>query len=141
MKAWIHSGLWVLVVGLSFGAKAKEVREISRQLIPGESQQLVVQTDTPVNKQLNQLMTLSVELVSHTKEMKGASGKWKLTAFDARMPAHNHGMVVKSTIQTLGEGKWSIAPVKLHMPGHWVLSFTLKSDTQTQLLTQDLHVK
>ncbi len=151
MKSWIHSGLWVLVVGLSVGMNAKEVekkakieikkaREISRKPLPGTLFQVLAQTETPADQQLNQIMTLSVELVSHTKETAGAREKWKLTTFDAKMPAHKHGMVVKSVVETKEAGKWSIAPVKLHMRGHWVLEFTFENGTQTQVITQDLHV-
>ena len=120
---------------------AKEMREISRQPLPGHPLQVLVQTETAAAHQLNQLMTFSVALVSHTKETNGAREKWKLIAFDARMPEHNHGMVLKSKIEAQGEGQWKIEPIKLHMPGHWVLYFTFEKDNQTQLVTQDLQVQ
>lgn len=141
MKTWLHGVLWIWIVGLSLGGKAKEMREISRQSIPGQSFQVLVQTETPVAQQLNQMMTLFVELVSHTKETEGAREKWKLIAFTAEMPAHKHGMVVAPTITAQGADKWKIFPVKLHMMGHWRLSFSFEKDNQTQVLFQDLQVK
>ncbi len=141
MKTWLHGVLWIWILGLSLVGKANEMREVSRQPIPGQLFQVLVQTETPVAQQLNQMMTLVVELVSHTKEAEGARGKWKLTAFTAEMPAHKHGMVVTPTITTQGDGKWKIFPVKLHMMGHWRLSFSFEKDSQIQVLFQDLQVK
>ena len=155
MKTWIHR-LWIFFIGFSFSLNAQNQkkpeiqsqptsqnqkrRKISHQTIPNQSIQMSVYTETPANQQLNQLMTLSVELVSHIKETNGAREKWKLTAFDARMPEHNHGMIVKSSISSQGEGKWSIAPVKLHMRGHWVLYFTFEADKQVHKLEQHLQI-
>ena len=136
----MHGGLWGFVVGVSLGAEKPLLREITRQLIPGSQVVAVFQTDTQAAQQLNQFMVLSVELVSHIKVAEGAREKWALTAFDATMPAHKHGMVVKPTFQSIGEGKWKIFPVKLHMPGHWRLSFTYTKDSQVQIISQDVQV-
>lgn len=46
--------------------------------------------------------------------------------FDARMPEHNHGMVVKPKIREIGLGEYRIEGVKLHMSGAWVLNFSFK---------------
>lgn len=46
--------------------------------------------------------------------------------FDARMPEHNHGMIVRPKIHEIGVGQYRIDGVKLHMMGAWVLSYTFK---------------
>ena len=43
--------------------------------------------------------------------------------FDARMPAHNHGMVVKSKVTQISATEFRIDGVKLHMAGEWELIF------------------
>jgi len=47
--------------------------------------------------------------------------------FDARMPEHNHGMVVKPRVAQVGDGIFTIAGVKLHMEGKWELLFDVKT--------------
>jgi hypothetical protein len=46
--------------------------------------------------------------------------------FDARMPAHDHGMVVKPKVTETGAGEFRVDGVKLHMAGAWELTFTFK---------------
>ncbi len=38
---------------------------------------------------------------------------------DADMPAHKHGMVSKPALTPLGDGRWQVDGMMLHMPGHW----------------------
>jgi len=45
-----------------------------------------------------------------------------VTAVDATMPSHGgHGMNVTPVVTDNEDGTFSAAPIKLHMPGHWVL--------------------
>jgi len=45
-----------------------------------------------------------------------------VTAVDATMPSHgDHGMNVTAVVTDNGDGTFSAAPIKLHMPGYWVL--------------------
>ena len=45
-----------------------------------------------------------------------------VTAVDATMPAHGgHGMNVTPVVTDNGDGTFTAAPIKLHMPGHWIL--------------------
>ena len=48
----------------------------------------------------------------------------QLVGFDARMPEHNHGMMVKPRLTKQGDG-WIVDGVKLHMPGDWEFRFDL----------------
>lgn len=53
-----------------------------------------------------------------------ASKELKLLSFDAVMPAHNHGMVLKPKIFKDKNSSWRIEGVKLHMAGDWQLIFS-----------------
>ena len=39
--------------------------------------------------------------------------------FDADMPAHGHGLIVKPVVSPLESGRWRIDGMKFHMPGEW----------------------
>lgn len=67
-------------------------------------------------------------LKSSAQENAGISD-YALEKFNARMPAHNHGMVTKPKISLKEESKvggakvYRVDGVMLHMPGDWVLEF------------------
>ena len=45
-----------------------------------------------------------------------------VTAVDATMPTHgDHGMNVTAVVTDNGNGTFTASPIKLHMPGYWVL--------------------
>lgn len=51
--------------------------------------------------------------------------------FDARMPQHNHGMVVKPKVTQINALEFQIDGVKFHMVGAWELTFVfLKGKTE-----------
>lgn len=56
-----------------------------------------------------------------------------LTAFDAQMPEHGHGMFVKPKIKGSASNKYEIDGVKLHMRGRWELVFEWKKGSKTIL--------
>ena len=58
---------------------------------------------------------------------------------DAEMPAHRHGMNYRTTVQSLGGGRWRADGLLFHMPGRWRFLFELDRAGQPPLrLTQDL---
>ena len=58
---------------------------------------------------------------------------------DAEMPAHRHGMNYRTTVQSLGGGRWRADGLMFHMPGRWRFLFELDRAGQPPLrLTQDL---
>ena len=59
---------------------------------------------------------------------------------DATMPAHNHGMNYRPTVQPSRPGNWRAEGFLLHMPGRWQFAFELKDATETTLLTLDIDV-
>jgi hypothetical protein len=65
--------------------------------------------------------------------------------FDAEMPDHNHGMMVKPTAPKLiNQGKevvYQVEGVKLHMPGDWVIKVTVKEDGKEKELSTSYFVK
>lgn len=53
-------------------------------------------------------------------------------SFDARMPEHRHGMRVRPSIESLGEGRFRVRGARLHMPGSWELHFDLREGAITE---------
>ncbi len=52
-----------------------------------------------------------------------------VTAADATMPSHGgHGMTVTPVVTDNGDGTATAAPIKLHMPGYWVLHVDFEVD-------------
>ncbi|SMF12851.1 hypothetical protein [Pseudobacteriovorax antillogorgiicola] len=78
----------------------------------------------------------SVKLVPKSKGIK-------ILSFDAEMPDHDHGMVVKPTKPSPSkDGKGVIINgVKLHMPGDWVLKVTIEQNGKTEELRHPYLVK
>jgi hypothetical protein len=63
---------------------------------------------------------LKVTVALKVLDPKKASLPWNLIHFDASMPEHKHGMMVKPTVpQKISEGVWMIEGVKLHMDQTW----------------------
>jgi hypothetical protein len=54
-----------------------------------------------------------------------------LVSFEARMPAHKHGMTTTPTITPKTQNSWSVTPAKLHMPGKW--RFELKIQLKNEI--------
>jgi len=59
----------------------------------------------------------------------------QLTAVDARMPAHRHGMNYKPTLTKLDWGHYRAEGLLLHMPGDWEFSFDFTGDGKRERLT------
>jgi hypothetical protein len=86
-----------------------------------------VQSGKPVKIGPDKLITLHVQLSA--KDGKAAGSKYKLDSFDARMPAHNHGMVTKPIVKKVSDSEFSVEGVKLHMPGKWVFDFVVSGNS------------
>ena len=59
--------------------------------------------------------------------------------FDARMPEHNHGMVVKPRVHKKTANVFEISGVKLHMPGKWQFEVVVrgtKKSSQSSIFKQ-----
>lgn len=68
-------------------------------------------------------------------------GDFKLTKFDASMPAHDHGMVVTATKpKLLEDGRYEVKGVKLHMPGSWQLEFEGELAGKSVTIKQEIEV-
>jgi hypothetical protein len=70
---------------------------------------------------LNRHQTLKITLKPLVKGAKDISD----LKFDARMPQHNHGMVTQAQTEKIGPLQFRIKGVRLHMPGDWLLEFTV----------------
>jgi hypothetical protein len=60
---------------------------------------------------------------------------------DAQMPEHKHGMNYRPSVSPRGPGQYRAEGLMFHMPGHWELSFELRSPGAAPLrLSQSLQV-
>ena len=59
----------------------------------------------------------------------------QLTAVDAGMPAHRHGMNYKPTLTKLDWGHYRAEGLLLHMPGIWEFSFDFTGAGKRERLT------
>jgi len=77
-------------------------------------------------------------LFSITVVLNKDSNSQDLINFDAIMPSHNHGMVLKPKIVRVGPKEWRIDGVKLHMKGSWRLTFEWQGKLKKSKTTYDL---
>jgi len=81
---------------------------------------------------LNKMHSILIVVASQKVEKNVASDLQ--VSFDARMPAHNHGMVVKPKVIKEGANRFRVEGVKLHMPGDWEFQVEVKADGKKDLL-------
>ena len=60
--------------------------------------------------------------------------------FDARMPAHGHGMNYRPAIENTGAGRYRVDGLILHMPGAWQLKLDNDVAGAPYRLTIDLKI-
>jgi hypothetical protein len=62
-----------------------------------------------------------------------------VTTVDATMPSHGgHGMNVTPDVTNNGDGTFTAMPIKLHMPGHWVLHVDIEVNGVTDTTEFDI---
>lgn len=69
---------------------------------------------------------------------KGGASTALLTGVDASMPAHKHGMNYRPTIKPLGNGRFRIDGMMLHMAGQWEFAFEVQAGKELIRLTHDV---
>jgi hypothetical protein len=62
----------------------------------------------------------------------------RLTAVDATMPEHRHGMNYRPTIQPLDGGRWRADGLIWHMSGRWELALDVQHEGATRRLRQSV---
>lgn len=87
--------------------------------------------------------TLQDKRLSQVKVLITGAESAEVLSFDAEMPSHNHGMVVKATVpKALKKGKeYLIKGVKLHMPGDWLVKIKIKTAKGEEELKAPLLIK
>lgn len=73
----------------------------------------------------NELFELDVELVSADPDIA-------ITAVDARMPEHRHGMTLRPQLHDLGGGRYRVEGLLFHMSGFWELLFWVERGANTE---------
>lgn len=64
-----------------------------------------------------------------------------LTAVDATMPEHRHGMNYRPSLRALGDGRWRADGLLWHMSGRWELRFDLRHEGSVHTLRQDVALR
>ncbi len=62
----------------------------------------------------------------------------QLTAVDATMPEHRHGMNYRPTLHPLGNGRWRAEGLLWHMSGRWELVLDVQHAGATHRLRQNV---
>ncbi len=121
----------LLLAALGSPALTAQAKEVAVLTAPDPSIKLTLATiEAERGLVLNRLTTLLVTVEAQDPAQAAALTFGPLL-FDARMPEHNHGMIVKpvptqlSPAATPGPGSYRIDGVKLHMAGAWELTLTL----------------
>ena len=57
-----------------------------------------------------------------------------LARVDATMPEHRHGMNYRPSVTRLGDGRWRVEGLMLHMPGRWELRLDVQAGGATEQL-------
>lgn len=63
-----------------------------------------------------------------------------LEGFDARMPAHGHGLNYRPRITAAGPGRYRVEGILFHMPGPWQFVFDVRAGDQARRMTADLTI-
>ena len=107
--------------------------------IPAEARQIqaaqfkLVVTPNPAPIPLNKPFALDIRLCD------GRMAEFpQLTAVDARMPAHRHGMNYRPTLTKLDWGHYRAEGLLLHMPGNWDFTFDFTGAGRRERLTFNL---
>gem|GEM_PF-1029946 len=79
----------------------------------------------------------SMDVVLHDEGAPVLDAKLHVTA---DMPAHGHGMVQLPQIEALGNGRFRIDGMLLHMRGSWQLRFAVVIDRQAETFFFDIEV-
>src|SRR5690606_10948808 len=75
----------------------------------------------------------------HVETADGRAVEGATIAVDGDMPQHGHGLPTEPQVTTeLGGGDYLVEGVKFHMPGWWVMDFTIDAGDQTDTVRFDL---
>jgi len=58
---------------------------------------------------------------------------------DATMPEHKHGMMTQPRVTELGDGRYKVEGLKLHMPGRWVFQADLEGPAGKETVSFEVH--
>lgn len=119
-----------LLVGLGAGPTwaCADIPAEARQIQAAEFRLIVTPNPAPIP--LNRPFALDIRLCD------GRMAEFpQLTAVDARMPAHRHGMNYRPTLTKLDWGHYRAEGLLLHMPGDWEFSFDFAGAGKRERLT------
>ena len=85
----------------------------------------------------------AIELGRHfaVEALVCADGPAVLTAVDADMPEHRHGMNYRPTLATKAAGRYIAEGLMFHMPGRWRLLFDVERGGRRARLADDVAVE
>lgn len=88
---------------------------------------------------VNEFFSLEVAVVD-SRDPSRPVGEVVVVA-DASMPAHRHGMNTQPEVRALGKGRFTVAGMLFHMPGHWELYFDITHDAVTERAQFDIDLE
>lgn len=135
------AGLMILgLLGITGNAIAKDKRSSVGTLKIDDKSALVIESSPSLQER--KLSTVFIQVNTEEPEL---AKKIQLVSFDANMPQHFHGMMVKPSNPELMKDEkvptYQVRGVKLHMPGDWNITVKVKIEGKERELTMPYHVK
>jgi hypothetical protein len=120
----------IALAGLALSAATRPAPPVAEEVVSNDGTYVVEWCAEPEELPLNEPFT--VELSVRAAEDKAIDLDALELSFDARMPAHRHGMRRKPTVTALGEGRFRVEGALLHMPGTWELHYDVTRGAITE---------
>ena len=108
-----------LAVQTAGGAESAAVNTLSGRLVTDGGSFELKLSSKPQPIPLNELFELTIEVLP-AKKVKDPNPFW--LSINATMPAHKHGMNTRPRVEDLGNGRFVIRGMLLHMAGDWEIS-------------------
>lgn len=129
-RSWVGAGL---LAGAAAGACEPRLRGADVRRIEGRHHVIGWRMPTPLP--LAQFFALEAAACARDGRRVGA------LRVDATMPEHGHGMNYRPRVVALGDGQFRAEGLLLHMPGRWMLSFTVGTAERVETLRSPIVVE
>lgn len=103
---------WASILGFSTNLIAADLGQIP---VASTGNMLALSISKDGKIPLNAVFQMELNMVGND----GKPVEFNCTKVDARMPEHNHGMILRPVIKKLSKSKYEVSGMKLHMPGYW----------------------
>ncbi len=113
----MRNNLFILVAAFSLSSTSQAIfaAELGRLPVGETGNVLKFESATAEKIPWGQVFQMRLVLV----DAKDKAVDFKCSKVDARMPEHNHGMILRPVVKKVSAGTYEVSGMKLHMPGFW----------------------